>query len=56
MTNQIAQNNLKEADNTILVNTGEIKILQMNKVKECYQIGYEIGLQNITKIKDLLSS
>lgn len=56
MTNQIAQNNLKEADNTILVNTGEIKILQMNKIKECYQIGYEIGIQNITKIKDILSS
>ena len=31
------QNNLKEADNTILVNTGEIKILQMNKIKEMFK-------------------
>lgn len=54
MTNKIAENNLKESDYTININTGEVKILDMSKIKECYKIGYEETLRHIEEIKKIL--
>lgn len=54
MTNQISKNNIERSDYVINMNTGEIKILEMSKIKICYKIGYETTLAHIEEIKRIL--
>lgn len=54
MTNEIANINLKTSDYVIALNTGKTNLFGINKLEQCYQIGYEETLKQMKKIKDKL--
>lgn len=54
MTEKIANTNLKTSDYIISLNTGKTKLLGIDKLEECYKIGYEETLKQIGKIKEKL--
>lgn len=54
MTNEIANENLKTSDYVLEVHTGKTKLLGIDKLDFCEQVGYEETIKHIDKIKSML--
>ena len=50
---KIAENSLKESDYTLEVYTDKTGLFDIEKLKKCYDFGYECTMKNIEKIKEL---
>lgn len=56
MSNKIAEKDLKKSDYTIVIDTGEIRILDISKINKCYKKGYECALEHMDEIKEIIKS
>ena len=56
MSNKIAEKDLKKSDYTIVIDTGEIRILDISKINKCYKKGYECALEHMYEIKEIIKS
>ena len=55
MSNKIAEKDLKKSDYTIVIDTGEIRILDISKINKCYKRGYEYTMEHIDEIKKIIA-
>lgn len=55
MSNKIAEKDLKKSDYTIVIDTGEIRILDISKINKCYKRGYEYTMEHIDEIKKIIT-
>ena len=53
MGNKIAEENLEKSDMVLSVYTDKVGLLDVQKLDNCYQYGYECVIKNIRKIKEL---
>ncbi len=54
MTNQIAKDNLQTSDYVLNIHTGKTRLLGINKLDHCVQMGYEQTIEKIEEIKKIL--
>ncbi len=54
MTNKIAEMAISQSDYVIEPKVGHVKILAIDKMKECYQRGYEETIKKIMEIRSVL--
>lgn len=55
MSNKIAEKDLNKSDYTIVIDTGEIRILDISKINKCYKRGYEYTMEHIDEIKKIIA-
>lgn len=54
MTNRIADENLKESDYILELPIEKVGLLDISKIEECYQIGYQKTKELMPKIKEII--
>ena len=54
MSNKIAEQGLQYSNTIINIDIENTKIFKVDKIQECYNIGYETTIQNINKIKQAI--
>ncbi len=54
MSNKICENNLKNANITLTVDTNGTSLLDIGNIDYCFQSGYETALENMDNIKKLI--
>mgnify|MGYP005783265365 CR=1 FL=1 len=56
MGNKIIEEELNSSDYIVNICTEKMGLLEINKLKECYQIGYDTVIKNIDKIKKIIEN
>lgn len=56
MGNKISEENLNNSDMVLTIQTDKTGLLEVEKLDECYNYGYRQTINNIDKIKDLISN
>ena len=54
MGNKIAEENLKQSDYILTIETDKVGLLDVKKLDSCYQHGYEATMKQINKIKEII--
>ena len=54
MGNKIAEENLKQSDYILTIETDKVGLLDIKKLDSCYQYGYETTMKQINKIKEII--
>ena len=54
MGNKIAEENLKQSDYILTIETDKMGLLEVKKIDSCYQYGYETTMKVINKIKEII--
>lgn len=54
MGNKIAEENLKQSDYILTIETDKMGLLEVKKIDSCYQYGYETTMKEINKIKEII--
>lgn len=54
MGNKIAEENLKQSDYILTIETDKVGLLDVKKLDSCYQYGYEATMKHINKIKEII--
>lgn len=55
MGNKISEENLKRSDLILTIQTDKTGLLDVEKLDSCYQYGYQTVLENLDKIREILS-
>lgn len=56
MGNKISEENLEQSDFVLTVKTDKTGLLDVEKLDSCYQYGYQAVIENLDKIKEILST
>lgn len=56
MGNRISKENLEESDVVITLKTSKVGLLEINKSKYCFDIGYNAGIEYVKEIKKILET
>lgn len=56
MGNKVSEENLNDSDMILTIQTDKTGLLQIEKLDECYKYGYRQTINNIDKIKNLISN
>ena len=54
MGNKIAEENLKQSDYILTIETDKVGLLDIKKMDSCYQYGYNTTMKEINKIKEII--
>ena len=54
MGNKIAEENLKQSDYILTIETDKVGLLDVKKLDSCYQHGYEATMKQINEIKEII--
>ncbi len=56
MGNKISEENLKDSDMILTIETDKTGLLELEKLDKCYQYGYRQTIRNLDKIKNLINN
>ena len=56
MGNKVSEENIKNSDMLLTIQTDKTGLLEVEKLDDCYKYGYRQAINNIDKIKSLVSN
>ena len=54
MGSKIAEENLKQSDYVLTIQTDKVGLLDIKKVDSCFEYGYKATMKEINKIKEII--
>ena len=55
MGNKVSEENLNKSDMVLTIKTDKTGLLEVEKLDDCYNYGYNQTIENIDKIKELIN-
>ena len=56
MGNKVTEENIKNSDMILTIQTDKTGLLEVEKLNDCYKYGYRQTINNLDKIKNLINN
>ena len=56
MGNKVSEENIKNSDMILTIQTDKTGLLEVEKLDDCYKYGYRQTINNLDKIKNLINN